>query len=681
MSFDEERYAREVLEPARLAHGQPPADLLVRYGLSLPLQPARVAETLPAVLGCWRRARRELKYRKLVTRLEADHARLAPAFDKAKQGDVGPLTDAVEAARSASYAKLDKIGAEIDDIAGPLKRITPELAAEIAGNHGLQVSQLAPVLDEADIAVVAADRLPLESPVAGYPRYREALRTLGCRHTADFVLDESSDPDGGAEGELTIWDTVSIVGKPERRVVASSVHTADLAWAARPHDGSRTLASTVLVALKALIEFQGPTGVAELVRYEIAEELRTRHRQGASAAALVDYASSSLGLVADDARRIVFAVRAEPQTAAAPPAPAAPAGSGSDARVAPAPLASAAPPAPAPSSRPSAGTPLSAAPPSPATPVGAPSSAPPSRTAPGTAGPISLTAPVPRSEPGSLPHPGTRSESESLPRSHREPESPPEPESVPEPGYRAAAAAAEASAVPDEFPDNFAELPVLTGSAPVAADTVPLAAHAPLPSPNHVAADRVGDEVVVRWEWPPELTEVALRWQLGDLAWRAKSISRGAYRSQGGAWLPVGELATNGDRNAPLRIELVPVAPLHGRRVHGAPVSVTVPGRVEAWYEVTRTGPPWRRELTVAVRSGQHAHLRSLMVVLRRGTVMPLHATDGEVLRQLEDVRVSPDQPLRLRLPLPVGPYWLRCFAPGDDVELRDPPVVQMRGR
>ena len=677
MSFDEERYAREVLEPARLSHGQPPADLLVRYGLSLPLQPARVAETLPAVLGCWRRARRELKYRKLVTRLEADHARLAPAFDKAKQGDVGPLTDAVEAARSASHAKLDKIGAEIDDIAGPLKRITPELAAEIAGNHRLQVSQLAPVLDEADIAVVAADRLPLESPVAGYPRYREALRTLGCRHTADFVLDESNDPDGGAEGELTIWNTVSIVGKPERRVVASSVHTADLAWAARPHDGSRTLASTVLVALKALIEFQGPTGVAELVRYEIAEELRTRHRQGASAAALVDYATSSLGLVADDARRIVFAVRAEPQSADAPPAPAAPAASGSDARVAPAPLASAPPPAPAPTSRPSAGTPLSAAPPSPATPVGPPSPAPPSRTAPGTAGPISLTAPVPRSEPGSLPYPGTRSESESLPRSHREPESPPEPESLPEPGSRAAAAATEATVVPD----GFAELPVLTASAPVAADAVPLAAHAPLPSPNHVAADRVGDEVVVRWEWPPELTEVALRWRSGDLPWRAKSISRGAYRSQGGAWLPVGELATNGDRNAPLRIELVPVAPLHGRRVQGAPVSVTVPGRVEAWYEVTRTGPPWRRELTVAVRSGQHAHLRSLMVVLRRGTVMPLHATDGEVLRQLEDVRVSPEQPLRLRLPLPVGPYWLRCFAPGDDVELRDPPVVQMRGR
>ena len=273
-----------------------------------------------------------------------------------------------------------------------------------------------------------------------------------------------------------------------------------------------------------------------------------------------------------------------------------------------------------------------------------------------------MSAPPPEPRPTLHPPPEHR------PTLHPPPEAKPTLEPPPEPK-------------PTLEPPAEPEEPERIASDSTASVGPPLTLHAPLPSPSHVAAHRAGDEVVVRWEWPVDLSEVVLRWSLGERAWREKSISRGAYRSQGGAWLPVGQLATNGDRNAPLRIELIPVAPLEGRRARGEPVSVTVPARVEAWYEVTRTGPPWRRELTLAVRSGQDAHLGSLLVVLRRGTVMPLQATDGEVLRRLEDVRVTPDQPLRLRLPVPEGPYWLRCFAPGDEVELRDPPVVQLRGR
>ncbi|MGH3655450.1 MAG: hypothetical protein ACRDUA_02220, partial [Micromonosporaceae bacterium] len=137
MSFDEEAYARDVLEPAQLASNQPPADLLLRYGLSLPLNPAEIAATLPALLGCWRRVRRELKYRKLVTRLEADHARLAPAFEKAKAGDITALQAAIDAASTADDARWRLLGREIEDIAGPVRRITAELAGDLAARHGL----------------------------------------------------------------------------------------------------------------------------------------------------------------------------------------------------------------------------------------------------------------------------------------------------------------------------------------------------------------------------------------------------------------------------------------------------------------------------------------------------------------------------------------------------------------
>ncbi|MQA24019.1 MAG: hypothetical protein GEU94_00805 [Micromonosporaceae bacterium] len=635
MTFDEERYAQQVLEPARLADGAPAGDLLARYQLTLPLSVAQVAETLPAVLACWRRARRELKFRKAVTRLEADHARLAPAFEKAKAGDLGPLQAALAEAAARGADRLGGLAAEVDDIAGPVKRITPEAANELAAHHAIQPGQIAAVLLDRGVRVSEPDPLPPQAPVAAYGRYREALRTLGCRHAADFVFGFGDDH-AAQDGRIAVWDTVALADRPERRISDETVGAADRAWAARPHDGSKTLASTVLVALKGLLESSGPAGVSELVRYEVAEELRARHRQGASANALVAYASNTLGLADDDARRMAFAVRAEPANggASAPP-----------------------------TATPPATTPPAAPPPAPAPPatVPAPALSP--------AGPLSATPPA--TPAASTTATGTPAGATTGP-----------PAEVAPGRHRAAEPAAKLTH--GDEPSRDAPRPAAPDHAaqPVSpAAHAPLAAYAPLPAPADVSADRAGDEVVVRWQWPTELTEVAVRWQIAGHPWRERLVSRGAYRSQGGAWLPLGEVASNGAHNAPMEITLAPMAPLDGHRVEGPPLRVRIPGRVEAWYEVTRTGPPWRRELTVAVTAGAPARLRRLMVVLRRGTVMPLHASDGEVLRQLDHVTLAPDQPVRLRLPAPRGPYWVRCFAADDSVELRDPPVVQLRGR
>ncbi len=645
--FDEERYTREVLERARLTDGQPPADLTVRYGLASPLSPGQVAETLPQVLGCWRRARRELKYRRLVTRLEADHARLAPAFARAVAGDLRPLLTAIEQAHSVGRERAERLHAEIADLAVPLGRITPEIAAELASGHGVSADELGTLLNRAGVRVVPADPLPGKAPVSGYPRYRTALRTLGCRHTADFLLD----PGGGAASTdpVTVWNRVALADRPETAVAPDSVLAVDRAWAARPHDGTRTLASTVLVALKALMAAQGPEGVAELVRYEVAEELRTRHRQGASAAALVTYATAGLGLAREDARRIAFAVRTEPY---GPPAPG-----------------------------------RHAAPETPPTGLNAPVEDPTGATGPADPPPHRVA----RSPAGAA--------------SHRE--LPAQRPALPDEAVQPAAAAtrtAEVSAGTTKRPGPISKTPPgigrNTGDVTVGSPATPIGepdagSRQPAvierqspPAPGHITADRLGNEIVVHWQWPPELTEVLLRWRVGhpeDQSWREKAVSRGGYRSQGGAWLPLDEWS-DGHRGQPLEVQLLPVVVRDGTRTSGAPAMIRVPGRVEAWYEVARTGPPWRRELTVAVRAGQPAQLRTLLVVLRRGSVMPLRATDGEVLRRVDDVRLSPDQPLRLRVSVPRGPYWLRCFAATGDaddavVELRDPPVVQLRGR
>ncbi|NVI92056.1 hypothetical protein HUX53_33490, partial [Actinomadura sp. BRA 177] len=90
MAFDDD-YRREVLEPARAAGDQPPEDLRARYALAEPLTAVAVAARVKEVRQCWRRARGQLKYRKLIDRLEAEHRELAPLFAAAERGDLRPL--------------------------------------------------------------------------------------------------------------------------------------------------------------------------------------------------------------------------------------------------------------------------------------------------------------------------------------------------------------------------------------------------------------------------------------------------------------------------------------------------------------------------------------------------------------------------------------------------------------
>src|SRR3954462_15663335 len=93
MVFDEQRYVRDVLEPARAAGNQPPDDLRVRYALTEPLVAREVTETLKQVRMAWRKARGQLRFRRLIDRLEGDHLRLAPLFERAALGDLTGLRD------------------------------------------------------------------------------------------------------------------------------------------------------------------------------------------------------------------------------------------------------------------------------------------------------------------------------------------------------------------------------------------------------------------------------------------------------------------------------------------------------------------------------------------------------------------------------------------------------------
>jgi hypothetical protein len=301
VTWDEE-YKREVLEPARDAGDQPPEDLRVRYRLPDELAPAEVAARVKQVRQCWRRARGQLKYRKLIDRLEAEHRELAPVFAAAEKGDLGPLTARLRGGDERTARRRADARSRLLDAAGAAGMLTPAELEGIARSSGVGGSELAVLAAAEGVQVREPDVLPAAPPYAGYPKARESLDVLGHRHLVDFLFA------GRQLGPIRVLGGFHVPGV---RLDAATVGQAAAQWARRPRDTSSTNADTVLIALRS-------ADVDELIVYDLVDRLRERHRQRASARALMAYAVENLGIAIGDARRLVFAVCREGGPAGGP---------------------------------------------------------------------------------------------------------------------------------------------------------------------------------------------------------------------------------------------------------------------------------------------------------------------------------------------------------------------------
>ncbi|MDN3352213.1 hypothetical protein [Actinomadura sp. DC4] len=283
MVFDEQRYVREVLDPARVAGNQPPDDLRVRYALIEPLNSREVADSVKQVRMCWRKSRGQLRFRRLIDRLEGDHLRLAPLFERAVLGDLAPLRAELTTTTEKAGRRRDELRHRLLDAAGEMRMLAPGDLREIGG-------EAAELAREAGIEIREPDALPSTPPYPAYPRARDALDALGSRHLREFVTGE---PRAGR----VLSATLDL--RPAIRQVGEQ-------WSRRPHDGNRTNADTVLIALKRVGDRLG-----ELILFDVAERLRERHQQRASEGALLRFAADDLGVDDGDARRLVFAVLRE----------------------------------------------------------------------------------------------------------------------------------------------------------------------------------------------------------------------------------------------------------------------------------------------------------------------------------------------------------------------------------
>ncbi|SPT57006.1 hypothetical protein K8Z49_11490 [Actinomadura madurae] len=293
MAFDDD-YRREVLEPARAAGDQPPEDLRVRYALH-ELTGEDVAARVKQVRQCWRRARGQLKYRKLIDRLEAEHRELAPLFSAAERGDLRPLEARLRGGRERGERRRGRARARLADAAGALRMAAPAELEAIARTAGVTRAELAELAAADRIEIRDPDPLPTAAPYPAFRKVQESLDVLGRRHLADFVFGTR------LTGPIRLLDGFAEPGGT-LRLDKDAVAAAGAEWARRSRDTSTTHADTILAALRSGAE------PADLLLFDVADRLRERLRQRASERALLQYAVEDLGVEQGDARRLVFAV-------------------------------------------------------------------------------------------------------------------------------------------------------------------------------------------------------------------------------------------------------------------------------------------------------------------------------------------------------------------------------------
>jgi hypothetical protein len=197
-----------------------------------------------------------------------------------------------------------------------------------------------------------------------------------------------------------------------------------------------------------------------------------------------------------------------------------------------------------------------------------------------------------------------------------------------------------------------------------------------VPAPEVVRHRRHGEHVILTWQWPPQVSEIEVSWPLPGETHHRQPVSATRYEAEGGA-------VVTPPRGTTVEISVTPVVVFGQRRQLGESRIVTVEMPAQAGYTIRFAGPWWRRRAVARISVRQAVRIRRLVLILARGTRMPLRIADGEILQEGLDIDVTPDAPVIMESPVRglARPFWLRCFAEGHGVELEDPPREQLYAR
>lgn len=194
----------------------------------------------------------------------------------------------------------------------------------------------------------------------------------------------------------------------------------------------------------------------------------------------------------------------------------------------------------------------------------------------------------------------------------------------------------------------------------------------PLAAVRGLRAAGAGNQVVISWHWPDDLSAVSVEWWNGDRR-SLLTETRAQYDRDGAVRVEV-------DRSRDTVVAVRPIARLGGVERVGTPRRVTVAAITRVSYTLATQGPPWRRELVLELRSETAVSNLRFVLGQRAGVVMPVLVEQCVPVAELT-VDLSPGVPVREVLAVPGGrkPFWLRGFVEDDGIELIDPSHDQLR--
>lgn len=189
-----------------------------------------------------------------------------------------------------------------------------------------------------------------------------------------------------------------------------------------------------------------------------------------------------------------------------------------------------------------------------------------------------------------------------------------------------------------------------------------------------LAYQRLGDEVVLSWQWPEAVGTAEVVWD-GPAGSGRRRLTRQQYQSGGGCRIECGP--------GELSVRVRTVVHAKGGTCTSPDAKLTVTARrPTVSYAVQLARRPVIGGGTVRVRLTADQPLTecTVLVVAAHGPVMPRSAADGQlVLRSAQSI--DPRAPVELVADLPRlrRPYWVRCFLENSAAKLVDPPVTQLK--
>ncbi|MGW6121908.1 hypothetical protein ACWFRF_22880 [Nocardia sp. NPDC055165] len=300
MTFDEARYVAFLTDVVNRGADSLPG-IQERYQIE-GLRGPELAAQAAVVRKSWPRLRKKTKLLVLIDRMSAEHANLHEAFERAARGDDSQIRRSISGERHQTEERTARFTAEIRELAGATALVSKQAALRLGGSYGLTEAEVSTAISRlGDVRIADPDRLLTDPPVPRFRQYRQSIDALGHRHLLDFLVRT-----GPCTG-LSVLDKFALGAPAGVTLGASAIATSKQYWEHRPRDSSQDHAVAIHAACAEAAK-KGPSGLLDLVRYEVADLLRARRRLGTTPSGLLGFATDELRLAVGDARRLVFAI-------------------------------------------------------------------------------------------------------------------------------------------------------------------------------------------------------------------------------------------------------------------------------------------------------------------------------------------------------------------------------------